>query len=56
MRCEICGSRKDVRKFFGYVYGRSYTECRKCFLLVMSKCGAKDKGEIEEEWNRGKTE
>lgn len=54
MKCEICGSKKDVRLFTS-VFGRPpYTECRKCFLKIAKLYGKLySKDEIEKEWQRG---
>ena len=59
MRCEICGSKKDVRIFQSVMGHVSYKECRKCFELgVRLGCAMQDlkldKEALEAEWNRGK--
>lgn len=56
MKCDLCGSEKNVRQFAG-IRGK-YTECRKCFEKAMklgvSMLGGKLTKEIlESEWNRG---
>lgn len=60
MRCELCGSKKDVRWFSGkLIYKNGFTECRECFDKVSMGRYAEamnlTKAEIEEEWERGKT-
>lgn len=54
MKCEICGSRKDVRKWYGMLNGRYYTECRQCFLKAVTLYNPDTtQEEIEAEWARG---
>lgn len=59
MRCDLCGSKKNVRSFPS-VLGRSdYKECRECFekaFVYGCKMGnvSYTKEDIEKEWNRGK--
>ena len=60
MICEICGSRKEVRRFFGMMQRNYYTECRKCFekvmeigLQMMGKPKSEWKNAIEQEWKMG---
>jgi hypothetical protein len=54
MRCDICGSRKDVRKWWGMLKGRYYTECRQCFLKAVKLYNPNSTQEaIEAEWARG---
>ena len=56
MKCEICGSKKDVRLFTSAMGGKPYTECRKCFDRIRMMFGdTYTDAEVEEEWNRGKT-
>ena len=57
MKCEICGSKKDVRIFTSEMGGRAYKECRKCFDKIRLMFGETyTNEEIEEEWSRGKTQ
>ena len=54
MICDICGSRKDVRKWYGMLNGRYYRECRQCFLEAVKLYNPDaTQEEIEAEWNRG---
>ncbi len=60
MTCDICGSKKNVRQFYGFVKGKSYKECRKCFEAVMNRFASSTRMEmtqddIEYEWNLGKS-
>ena len=58
MTCDLCGSKKNVRQFYGLIKGRAYKECRRCFELSMHlgfphmKLTQED---IESEWNSGKS-
>ena len=51
MKCEICGSKKDVKAFYGYIANRYYTECRQCFDLACKTMTEKQKKEV---WKTGK--
>lgn len=57
MKCDLCGSKKNVRQFTG-MKGNKYTECRECFEKAM-KLGVSMLGEkltkeiLENEWNKG---
>lgn len=56
MKCDVCGSKKDVRYFKGLlIYKDGYTECRRCFDKIANSKFARGvpKNEIEDEWNRG---
>lgn len=58
MKCELCGSKKNVRKFYGFMHNKFYTECRKCFEKAMDYAAKMQgttytKEEIETEWNSG---
>lgn len=60
MTCDLCGSKKNVRQFYGYIKGKSYKECRRCFEIAMQLAfGGSNiditQDDIESEWNRGKT-
>ena len=54
MKCDICGSKKDVRKFYGFIHRKYYKECKQCFLQIMAKRNA-SKAEIDAEWDLGDT-
>lgn len=60
MRCDICGSKKNVRIFYAPTRQRFYKECRTCFLKAM-RLGALTcrhtitKQQLEQEWQRGLT-
>lgn len=58
MRCDLCGSKKNVRAFYGYLKKTYYKECRECFekaFIYGCKMGnvPYTKEDIEKEWNRG---
>lgn len=52
MKCDLCGSKKDVRKFYGVIKQKYYKECRECFEKVMAKT-LYPKEVWEREWVRG---
>lgn len=55
MKCDICGRKKDVRRFASLFKNRlPYCECRRCFEKAMKTMGLKNKELLEKEWNRGK--
>ena len=59
MKCDLCGSKKNVRVFQSSFGKPPYKECRKCFELIMRQAcnfhGLKlDNEVIEVEWNKGK--
>ena len=55
MKCDICGRKKDVRRFTSLLKNRlPYYECRRCFKKAMKAMGLKNKELLESEWNRGK--
>ena len=59
MKCDLCGSKKNVRVFQSSFGKPPYKECRKCFELIMRQAcnfhGLKlDNEAIEVEWNKGK--
>ena len=61
MKCDICGSEKNVRQFGGIVFGKAYRECRQCFEASMrifaSHCAMElTQEDMEYEWNQGRGE
>jgi len=58
MTCDLCGSKKNVREFYGFIKGKTYKECRRCFELSMKLGNPYTKltqEDIESEWNSGKS-
>lgn len=60
MRCDICGSKKNVRMFYAPMRMTFYTECRKCFekafILGSKMSGIAFTAEnMEKEWESGGT-
>lgn len=53
MTCDICGSKKNVKAFYGYMHKQWYKECRDCFDKAMARTPL-PKELIEAEWKRGK--
>lgn len=60
MRCDLCGSKKNVRIFYAPIRQCFYKECRTCFVKAM-RLGALmsrhtiTKHQLEQEWQRGLT-
>lgn len=53
MTCDICGSKKNVKAFYGLVHKQWYKECRDCFDKAMARTPL-PKELIEAEWERWK--
>lgn len=61
MKCDLCGSKKNVRQFGGVLFGKAYRECRSCFEASMNLFASSARLELtqddlEYEWNLGKSE
>lgn len=59
MKCDLCGSRKNVREFWAPMRRTFYKECRKCFELgfkMLSQCewAQLTEEDMEREWASGK--
>ena len=54
MTCDICGSKKNVKAFYGYMQKQWYKECRSCFEKAMARLPLSE-ALREKEWERGKT-
>jgi hypothetical protein len=55
MKCEICGSKKNVKCFYGPIENRFYTECRACYEKAMLRCPSHitSKANLEKIWDNG---
>lgn len=54
MTCDICGSKKNVKAFYGYMRKQWYKKCRDCFDKAMARTPLPEALK-EAEWKRGKT-